>query len=286
MMNTAIVTIPHGISIDGSWFQQVTLRELNGYDEQQSAEMINYPLPFRTTVLLARVARFENGSADAATTESDNTTEIVRQLTAGDRVALMLHIRRLTFGDNLQCILSCPGCRESISLDLSVSKFLQPVNNSHSSSEYNITVDNFALKIRPVTGTDLESLSVNGDDGSNKKADDLVRSCIISSDRPLPDTLTDDLITVISTKLGELDPQADLILKLACPDCKLSFQTAFNAEDFIFQEISSRQSQLEREVHWLALNYHWSEDSILSLSLVKRKRYVDLINKTLSGESV
>ena len=268
MMKTAIVTIPHGISIDGSWFQQVTLRELNGYDEQQSAEMINYPLPFRTTVLLARVARFENGSADAATTESDNTTEIVRQLTAGDRVALMLHIRRLTFGDNLQCILSCPGCRESISLDLSVSKVLQPVNNSHPSSEYDITVDNFALKIRPVTGTDLESLSVNGDDGSNKKADDLVRSCIISSDRPLPDSLTDDLITVISTKLGELDRQR------------------FNAEDFIFQEISSRQSQLEREVHWLALNYHWSEDSILSLSLVKRKRYVDLINKTLSGESV
>jgi hypothetical protein len=144
------------------------------------------------------------------------------------------------------------------------------------------------LKIRPVTGADLESLSVKNDDdgGSNKKADELVRSCIISSDPPLPDTFTDDLFTLISSELGKLDPQADLVLDLACPACKHSFQTVFNAEDFIFQEITSRRSQLEREVHWLAFNYHWSEDSILSLPLVKRKRYVDLINRTLSGESV
>ena len=32
---------------------------------------------------------------------------------------------------------------------------------------------------------------------------------------------------------------------------------------------------------WLAFNYHWSEDAILSLPIKKRKRYIELINTTL-----
>lgn len=276
-MELTIVTIPHGIPINGSWLRQVGLRELNGYDEQLLAEASNYPLPFRTTALLERVIKFGNG-----TVESSNT-EIIRRLTEGDRIALILHIRRMTFGDKLQCVLSCSNCKEGISLDLSILDLLQP-SIPDPSSEYVVNVENFTLKIRPVTGADLEYLFDNGDESNT--VEQLMRSCIISSDPPLPEKLTDDFIATISSRLEELDPQADLVLDMVCPACQHSFQTPFNAEDFIFGEISTRQSQLEREVHWLAFNYHWSEDSILSLPLKKRKRYVDLINRTLSGESV
>jgi hypothetical protein len=34
-------------------------------------------------------------------------------------------------------------------------------------------------------------------------------------------------------------------------------------------------------VHWLAFHYHWSEESILSLTSKKRRRYVEFINDSL-----
>ena len=112
-----------------------------------------------------------------------------------------------------------------------------------------------------------------------------MRSCIISSEPQLQDKLNDDFLFQLSSKLEELDPQADVNLDLSCPDCKHQFQAPFDIEKYIFQEIIQAHDQLEREIHWIAFNYHWSEDSILSLPFMKRKRYVELINATLSGES-
>ena len=94
------------------------------------------------------------------------------------------------------------------------------------------------------------------------------------------------MVTEVSAKLEEMDPQADIVLDLSCPSCGHHFKTPFFIDDFMLREIRSRTSQLDREVHWIAFNYHWNEDDILSLPMRKRKRYVDLINSTLAGETV
>ena len=77
---------------------------------------------------------------------------------------------------------------------------------------------------------------------------------------------------------------SDILLTLICPSCNASFKIPFIVEDFFFKEIKSRKNNLEFEVHWLALNYHWSESEILSLPIPKRKRYVELVNNTIGGE--
>ena len=114
----------------------------------------------------------------------------------------------------------------------------------------------------------------------------LVTSCILDSNPKLPEKLDDQLLTAISTKLSEIDPKADILLDLTCPNCNYKFQAPFIPEDFLLRELEARKSQFEGEVHWIAFNYHWSEDEILSLPLSKRKKYVDLINRTLSGEAM
>jgi hypothetical protein len=293
-MKGAIIMIPHGFSNNGSWLRKAEMRQLNGYDEQYLAEIDNYPLPVRTTALLERIVKFGK-----AVVESD-IKEIIRHLTVGDRVALILHLRRLTFGDKMQCTIVCLACKEAMSLDLYTSNLLQPAI-LQARSEYVIDTKNFVLTLRPVTGADQEALfekdNNDGDDRNNNnnnnnnnaqfnESERLARSCIVSSHPPLPDKLTGDLLDITSSKLEELDPQADIVLEIRCPGCQHTFQTSFNVEDFIFQEIYSRRKQLEREVHWMAFNYHWNEDSILSLPITKRKRYVELINRTLSGESI
>lgn len=268
-----IVDIPYGFPDKGRWIHSVKMRQFNGYDEEYLADSWSLPIPIRTTEFLGRIVMFERVQ------KSDNR-EIIKRLTVGDRVALILHTRRLIFGDKLECVLICPDCKEEMSFTLSVNGLLQPVM-LEPQSEYAVKAGSYDIKIRPVTGADLEALF---EDDEPRNAERIIRSCITSSDPLLPEKLTDDFMVLVSSKLSELDPQADLILELSCPYCEHSFQNTFDAEYFLFQEVKMRQNQLEQEVHWLAFNYHWSEDEILSLPITKRKRYVELINRTLSGE--
>jgi hypothetical protein len=87
----------------------------------------------------------------------------------------------------------------------------------------------------------------------------------------------------INNEIGKVDPFADIILDLQCPECKSSFTQSFVIFDFFLKEIDMRNHNLEKEIHWIAFYYHWSEDSILSLPIWKRKRYIDLINATIRG---
>jgi hypothetical protein len=279
-MEQVTVTIPRGFQDNGSWLRHPMLRQLTGHDEEYLISIGNrLPSVLRTTALLKRVITFDK----AALTESD-TEEILRRLAIGDRSALMLHLRRLTFGDLLKCVINCPACKETMSLDLSIDKLLQ-IEAPPPQTEYIIHTEGFVFKLRPITGADQEALLLKNDRTQyTNQAEQLVRSCIVSSDPTLPHTsLTDDFLAIISSKLEEIDPMADLILDLTCLACQHVFQTPFIVEDFIFHEISARQQQFEQEVHWMAFNYHWSEDAILSLPIKKRKRYVELINRTLSG---
>jgi hypothetical protein len=297
-MKQAIVTIPHGFSNNGSWLCKAKVRQLNGYDQQYLVEEIwSYPSPIRTTNLLERVVKFVGVGDGLEVVEELDLREIIRSLTVGDRIALLMQLRKLTFGDQMQCNITCPSCKEVMSLDLSTSKLLQPPI-PEPKSEYTINVENFLLTIRPVAGKDQESLFENYDDNNsdnnlveNKndrfvQAERLTKGCILSSTPSLPNNFTDDFIAMTSSKLEELDPQADVVLELCCPSCQHSFKDSLDIENFFFQEIYTSHKQIEREVHWMALNYHWSEDSILSLPLRKRKRYIELINGTLSGENI
>jgi hypothetical protein len=163
-----------------------------------------------------------------------------------------------------------------MSLDLSVSTLLKSAKMHEGS--FQMTVGEFALQVRPATLSNQQELS-----GASNPVQALARSCITSSMPPLPSgPLSEKVMAAVSQKLQEVDPLADIVLDIACPSCGASFQTPFDVEAFFLEEISLRSRQLEQEVHWLAFHYHWSEESILSLTASKRRRYIELINETLS----
>jgi hypothetical protein len=275
-MNRAVVTIPRGFQSDGTLTTKAELRELTGHDEESVADADGLPTPLRTTALLERLVSFDG-------TPDSQVPQTVRNLAAGDRVALVLGIRRMLFGDRIDCLVSCPSCGSEMSVELFIHKLTQS-KAPWPTGDGEFEVDGRKLKLRPVAGADLESASEPPGGADNEEK--LVRSCITFSDPPLPERLSEGLLSAVSEKLGELDPQADLQLDLACPACAVRFQTPFFAEGFVLTEIERLQPQLEKEVHWIAFNYNWTENEILSLPITKRKRYVDLINRTLSGEAV
>src|SRR5918995_3980488 len=102
MDSTATIRLPGGLWIDGVRYCEASLRSLNGDDEAFLLERGELLLPVqRTTALLARCLTRLGPLSPV-------TTETVALLTAGDREALLLHLRRLVLGERLQCLLSCP----------------------------------------------------------------------------------------------------------------------------------------------------------------------------------
>jgi hypothetical protein len=301
----SIVTIHHGAAFDNNiWLRFVRLRELNGYDEQYLVSLDEKNvLPFiKTTELLARVTTFVdpveyrqqpyhlNNKVEKIPSTHElcvHTKELIRNLTIGDRVTILLHLRRLMFGDVIPCELCCPLCKEMISLAVRVSNLLLQPANSLPKTEKFIEINNFSLKIRPLNGSDQEAMLLLAKDSvtsSQQYTEYIVRSCIVSSKPSIPEILSNEFIAKVSSSLEELDPQANILLNMKCPSCKQFFQTPFFAEDFIFQEMSARHVRLEHEIHCLAFYYHWDERDILSLASKRRKKYVELITRSLSGE--
>lgn len=249
------VTLQHNCTDKN--LRYVNLREMNGYDEMRLAATRDSPFFLQSIALLQGVAGFPEG-VDAE--------EVLPCLSVGDRVLLMLHMRRMTLGDTMHCILKCPACRVPMSIELSASTFIDSaVKSALGQTETG--------EIKPVTTEDQKMLLLSAG-GINAAAAMLLKSCALSHDRSADDA---------EQALKQIDPLADIVLDLSCPECGQIFQAPFDPEAFFLTEVATRSAELEKEVHWLAFHYHWSEDAILSLPASRRRRYLDLINDTLSA---
>jgi hypothetical protein len=267
-----VVAVPCGIleHASGKWISLVQLRRLDGYDERVLEELSEMPLHSRVLALLERVASFEDGE----------TPLLLRNLRIGDRVALMLHLRRLELGDNLDCTVSCANCKKNMSVLLSAAELLR-TRHPEPSDSYEISAGGFNLQIKPITAVD-QDLLMNAKEGEDLRLT-LARSRIISSAPQLPEQLPDEVVEAIGLKLEQVDPLSDIVLDLSCPECGRNFRASFNVEEFVLRELGTGCGDLESEIHWLALHYHWSEKEILALPIKRRRKYISLINSALGG---
>jgi len=265
--------------------REVNVRPLTGSDEVMLADTATVLMPAeRTSALLARCIDSEDGTADGA-------LDFVRRLTVGDREALLLHLHRLTFGDGLHCILDCPdtSCRERMDVDLSVSSLLSPPYDD-SCEWYDLLRDPSVapLRYRIPTGADQEWASRLAQTDAGAAAIALASRCIAEGDEIPPASASLDEVTALRLAVAMLehDPQAEIMLDVTCPACGRTCQTLFDAGGFLYRELEARLPQLYREVHALALRYHWSEAEILGLTQPQRQRYLDLLAETVATESV
>jgi hypothetical protein len=282
-MSTAAVVLPAGFWLDGVHHREAELRLPTGEDEAFLETVAPLPPARRTTLLLARCLSRLGPAAPAA-------IDAVRHLTVGDREALLLHVRRLWAGDRLQCVLRCPdtSCGERMDLDLDLPDLLVPPY-PHAAPWHEAAIAAsgtlWRVRFRLPTGADQEAAVALARTDLTAAAGLLLRRCIDSIEREdggrveaIPPAVADGL----AARMADLDPQAELTLHLTCPVCGHSFSTQLDAGSYLFQELA--RTSLWREVHWLALHYHWSEAEILRLSQRKRRLYLGLLAESLGGE--
>jgi hypothetical protein len=278
-MEFADVQLPVGVPLDGSWRRDAVLRQLTGRDEAFLLEHgRNLSLAALTTAMLARcVCRL--GST------SPVTPEAVRGLSVGDREALLLHLRRLTLGETMSCVLGCPACAEKLDLDLRVSELLLPPSgDSAEACETSIGLGDTTYRVRfrlPNGGDQEQAAFIAG--APEDAAQFILQRCVHEITNEATGRRVETMPPMFADRLGEVmaasDPQAEILLDLVCPACGEAFRSPFDVADYLYRELGGREGDLYREVHLLAFHYHWSESQILRLSRRKRSLYLGMLRE-------
>jgi hypothetical protein len=283
MMNAIEVTLPAGCWIDGSRKRAARLRPITGEDEAFLQEAGQLLLPAQWVTALLSRCLVQLGPLE------DITEEIVRSLSSGDREALLLHLHRITFGNRLECIAACPSpqCHQEMDLDLNATDLLlSPYANAMQWHEADLQYNGHAyrMRFRLPTGGDQEAVLSLAFADLRAASSMLLSRCIGSIVRDdggpvegIPSALEEQL----SNLIGELDPQAELILNMACPICGGRFSAIFDAMTHLSHKMACHLEQIYREVHFLAFYYHWSESEIMGMTQKKRQRYLELLDETL-----
>jgi hypothetical protein len=281
-MDAVEVVLPGGFPDDAGWQRTAILRPLSGADEAYLADLPPAPPAARTTALLARcLGRL--GSREGVSPDD------VRALTVGDREALLLHLRRLAFGERLACVLVCPAeaCGEKMDLDLHISDLLVPPYD-WTGRAFNAVLsddeggDGYRVRFRLPTGADQEAAATLARTDPEAAVTLVLERCVErvtdGAGREVPVTaLPPAVVAALSAAMAERDPQAETIVELVCPECEAAFTAPFDAADYLHRELRDHGRAVYREVHQLALAYHWSETEILAMTRPRRRLYLGLL---------
>lgn len=109
-----LVTLPAGFELDGAIHTEAEVRELTGADEEALARVRSNPLRMLETLL-------ELGTVSIGSLPT--TTGVLPELLLGDRDALVIAIRRATFGDEMELAeINCHHCDELFDATISLGR--------------------------------------------------------------------------------------------------------------------------------------------------------------------
>jgi hypothetical protein len=201
--------------------------------------------------------------------------ERLARLPVGERDRRLLDLREHAFGSRLECETACPACGARLELELTAAEIRSPTRDVQP-SDLRIADDGTVVTFRLPDSADVAASR-----GSLRDPEEFLLSrCVVEATHqgaavdgaalPLP------VRDRVAARMAELDPHAELLLLLTCPDCAHSWQAVFDPAAFLLAEVDAWAARLLSEVHRLARAYGWSEAEILALSPLRRRRYLEL----------
>jgi hypothetical protein len=207
-------------------------------------------------------------------------TERLAALTIGQRDAHLLDLRESAFGSQMTGLAACPACSRQLELNFKVSsvRVAPPID---ALGPCTLTHADYQVEFRLPNGDDFTALTPDLDLPANRRR--LLERCLLNvrcNGEVVPfDELPAELKTAVSDRMAERDPQADVQLSLACPDCGHRWQAPFDILSYFWAEIHVWATRLLRDIHTLASAHGWREADILALSPWRRQAYLEMINR-------
>jgi hypothetical protein len=210
--------------------------------------------------------------------------DALARLPIGRRDALLLALRARTFGSALELSVRCPSCAEPLEFSMTTEQLTVPPPSPGGEAPGGTLVHaGFALAYRLPDSLDLAAIARVHD--ALEARNRLLQRCVVSvraadggDDAPsLPlASVPEDVLSALSARLAEDDPQADITFRLRCQACRHEWVSPFDILTFFWAELESQARQLQREVHGIAKAYGWTEPYILSMGAVRRAHYLEL----------
>jgi hypothetical protein len=279
--------------LPGGWWdasghrhRAVEVRALTGHEEETLVRAEGADTPAAVSaVLSACLVRL----GDDAPVGRD----IVGALSVGDRDYLTMLLRRVTFGDVVRVHVSCPwaGCAEPVTVEVSLADL--PVREAAVEGPVHTVRLRAAddgpgeVDVRLPDGRDQEELTgLALRDGTAATAALLARIVrrIGTDPAPSPEAvaaLTPRARAEVEAELERVAPALEPDVDVVCAGCGRGFVVPLDVRACFFGELRAEQRVLHRDVHFLALHYHWSEAAILAMSRPRRQTYLDLLTEEI-----
>lgn len=206
----------------------------------------------------------------------EHAPDALAQLSIGRRDACLLTLREWAFGAQLVSVADCPQCGDMLELLFQVDDVrVPPVDLPEPLS---LTADEYAITFRLPNSHDLAALRHAGNSAGARV---LLQRCLVSAQRgdvaQVADELPEQVMQAMTDSMAQADPQADVELRLTCPNCAHAWLAPFDISSFFWQEIEAWAGRLLRDIHCLARAYGWREADVLALSPQRRQIYLEMI---------
>lgn len=263
--------LPGGLMHADQLLHTARLRPLSGREEEWLTLHRSLPAATRVGWLL--------NSCLVMLGNREVNEDLVRALLVADRDYLILQLRRLAVGDQVQAVSHCRACSKKMDIDFHLNEV--PVERRPQRvSAYKVELSGRVIQFRLPTGGDQEAiLDIAGDE----MAEELLSRCLLDHGGK---SLSAEEKSAVIAEMERYAPQLDLELDLTCPECKEHFVLPIDTTAFFLDEMAQKDNELLREVHTLAFHYHWSETEILQLERRRRRAYLQLLNKSLRQDWV
>ncbi len=213
-----------------------------------------------------------------AAASPDASPETVAVLSIGERDRSLLTLREWTFGPQLASVSSCSACSEQLEWTVDTTD-LWAAKPPELTGELSLEVDHYRVSFRLPNSLDLAAVAECTDGETARRL--LLERCISAVQLEGQDissnNLPDPVMNAVVNRMGEVDPQADMQVDLACPACGHRWRALFDIESFFWSEINAWAQRILLEVHTLARAYGWREMDILNLSPWRRQFYLGLV---------
>jgi hypothetical protein len=179
----------------------------------------------------------------------------------------------------LICYINCPRCAVALEFALNMANIRATAELEQAAADYRLAIDGWVLRFRLPDSRDLAALV--GSAGHADARQELLQRCVtqVSCDEAAQaaGALPEQVVMALAKRMQELDPQAEMRLRLTCDHCHYNWPANLDIVAFLWTELAALAQRLLREVHTIARAYGWHESDILSLSDIRRQFYLEMI---------
>jgi hypothetical protein len=181
-------------------------------------------------------------------------------------------MHQLLFGPRLDCVADCPECAEPLQTSLSVEEVL---GSGQAERAGRPSIGASALRAREAIGvatlqsgnhevafrlpSSADLMALNPDLDPDEAERRLLRACILEASslgRSIEaDGLPAAVLDAVSEGMAEVDPYADIRLRLECPACSHRWEAPFDIVSHVWYEIHAWALRVLEDVHVLASAY-------------------------------